>query len=52
MEVLYSDFTAVDKIPYPKSMVIKFSAQQQHGLELHFREVEFPEKIADKELHR
>jgi uncharacterized protein DUF4292 len=52
MEVLYSDFTGIDKVWYPKSMVIKFSAQQQHGLELHFSEIEFPDKLADKEFHR
>ena len=37
---------------YPKSMTIKFSAQQQYGLELHFSEVGFGDKIADKEFHR
>jgi hypothetical protein len=53
MEVLYSDFATIDTTAwYPKAMVIKFSAQQQHGLELHFREIEFPEKVVDKEFHR
>lgn len=51
MEVVYSDFIA-DKEPYYKTMVIKFSAQQQHGLELQFRVIEFPDKLADKEFHR
>src|SRR5262249_39120278 len=52
LEVQYSDFALLDKISYPKTMVIKFSAQQQHGLELHFRDAAFPNKIADKEFRR
>jgi hypothetical protein len=52
IEVHYADFTAIEKVWYPKSMTIKFADQAQHGLELHFSEVSFPAKVADKEFHR
>ena len=41
-----------NKAWYPKSMSIKFFAQQQHSLELHFSEVEFLDELAGKEIHR
>jgi hypothetical protein len=52
MEILYSDYATVNQAWYPKSMTIKFSAEQQHGLELHFSEVAFVDKLADKEFRR
>ena len=52
MEVLYSDYATINRAWYPKSMSIKFSAQQQHGLELHFSDVAFLDRLADKEFHR
>jgi hypothetical protein len=52
LEVTYADYTSIQKAWFPKSMIIKFADQQQHGLELHFSEVAFVDRIPDKEFHR
>jgi len=51
LEVVYSDYARVNKAWYPKSMAIKFSDQAQHGMEVHFADVQFPASIQDREFH-
>ena len=52
LEVLYTEYAAIGGAWYPKSMAIKFSDKEQHGLELRFSEVAFVDKLPDKEFHR
>lgn len=52
LEVVYSDYAAIGKAQYPKSMAIKYAGQAQHGIELHFNEVNLNAKVADKEFKR
>jgi hypothetical protein len=41
LEILYADYTGIEKAWYPKSITIRFDDQLQHGLELQFRQIEF-----------
>ncbi len=52
LQVLFTDYAAIQKANYPKSMTIKYADQAQHGLELHFKTVEFGAKLTDKDFHR
>jgi len=51
LEVVYSDYATIDKAWYPKTMAIRLGDQTQHGLELRFTEVRFPNSLADREFH-
>jgi hypothetical protein len=52
VEVTYDDYASVQNVWYPRSMSIKLTEQQPLGLELHWKDVAFPDKLIDKEFHR
>jgi hypothetical protein len=52
LEILFSDYMAVGKAQYPKSMAIRFADQAQHGLEVHLDTVKFETNLQNKDFHR
>jgi hypothetical protein len=51
-EVTYGDYVSIQSVWYPRSMNIKLTEQQPLSLELHWKDVAFPDKLIDKEFHR
>jgi len=50
-QIAYADYALVERIWYPKSMVIQPAGPSKQAVELHFTEVLFPASIPDREFH-
>ena len=52
LDITYGDYFSIQGAWYPRAMSIKLADAQQHGIEMHFNEVEFVDKLANRDFHR